>query len=222
MRFRNLENNLRCVGMHSYMIMVLRAMSGWLIDIVFESHGFRRSLWTYLLHVSLELLQDQNAQTHFSIVLSTENYVLMSFGLDLIQRHEELKADNISLHSTPVLCTPWVVEKQTSLLYTQKLFNIFQEEVNAARDHCFILQTTEEEFVKYVIVGDVSMRNRVVQWCIKDILRCCSCKLFEKIGILCRHIILTLRGEISMSYLHLIFYRDGKYDARRKRFKDLY
>jgi hypothetical protein len=111
--------------MHSYMIMVLRAMSGWLIDIVSESHGFRRSLWKYLLHVSLELLQDQNAQNHFSIVLSTENYVLMSFGLDLIQRHEELKADNISLHSTHVLCTPWAVEKQTSLLYTQKLFNIF-------------------------------------------------------------------------------------------------
>jgi hypothetical protein len=67
--------------------------------------------------------------------------------------------------------------------------------VNAARDHCFILQTTEEEFVQYVIVGDVSMRNRVVQWCIKDIFRCCSCKLFEKIGISCHHIILTLRGE---------------------------
>jgi hypothetical protein len=41
------------------------------------------------------------------------------------QRHEELNADNISLHSTPILSTPWAVEKQTSLLYTKKVFNIF-------------------------------------------------------------------------------------------------
>jgi hypothetical protein len=67
--------------------------------------------------------------------------------------------------------------------------------VNAARDHCSILQTTQEYYVKYVIVGDGSMRDRVVQWCIKDTFGCYSCKLFEKMRIPCRHIILTLRGE---------------------------
>jgi hypothetical protein len=87
------------------------------------------------------------------------------------------------------------VEKQASLLYTQKVFNIFQEEVNAARDHCSILQTTQEEPVKYVVVGDGSMRDKVVQWSTKDIFGRCSCKLFKKMGIQCRHIILTLRGE---------------------------
>jgi hypothetical protein len=49
------------------------------------------------------------------------------------QRHEELNADNISLHSTLVLRTPWTVEKQANLSYTQKVLNIFQEEVNATR-----------------------------------------------------------------------------------------
>jgi hypothetical protein len=121
------------------------------------------------------------------------------------QRHEELKADNISLYSTPVLSTHWPVEKQASLLYTQKVFNIFQEEVNAAMDHCSILQTTQEESVKYVVVGDGSMRDRLVQWSTKDIFGHCSCKLFEKMGIPCRHIILTLRGEkiydLPLSYI---------------------
>jgi len=110
------------------------------------------------------------------------------------QRHEELKADNISMHSTPVLRTPWAVEKQASILYTHKVFNIFQEEVIAARDHCSVLETTQEA-VKYIIVGDGSMRDRVVQWSTEDIFGRCSCKLFEKMGIPCRHIILTLRGE---------------------------
>src|SRR5438105_10647955 len=98
------------------------------------------------------------------------------------------------MHSTPVLRTPWAVEKQASKLYTHKVFNIFQEEVIAARDHCSVLETTQEA-VKYIIVGDGSMRDRVVQWCTEDIFGRCSCKLFEKMGITCRHIILTLRGE---------------------------
>jgi thiamine biosynthesis protein ThiC len=90
------------------------------------------------------------------------------------QRHEELKASNISLHSTPILSTPWAVDKQASLLYTQKMFNIFQEEVNDARDHCSILQTIQEESVKYVVVGDGSMREIVVHWSTKDIFGRCS------------------------------------------------
>jgi len=111
------------------------------------------------------------------------------------QRHQELKADNLSMHSTPVLRTSWAVEKQASNLYTHKVFNIFQEEVLAARDHCSILQSTQQESVKYVVVGDGSMRDRVVQWCSKDSFGHCSCKLFENKGIPCRHIILALRGE---------------------------
>jgi hypothetical protein len=111
------------------------------------------------------------------------------------QRHEELKADNISLHGTPVLHTPWVVEKQASILYTHKVFRIFQEEVVAARDHCSILGTTQQEAIKYVIVSDGSLKDRVVQWCIETSFGCCSCKLFKKMGIPCRHIIMALRAE---------------------------
>jgi hypothetical protein len=99
------------------------------------------------------------------------------------------------MHTTPVLHTPWVVEKQASMLYSHKVFNIFQEEVVAARDHCSILETTQKEDVKYVIVGDGSMKDRMVQWCTTNIFGRCSCKLFEKMGIPCRHIILALRGE---------------------------
>ena len=65
----------------------------------------------------------------------------------------------------------------------------------AARDHCSVLGTTKQEDAKFIIVSDGSMRDRVVQWCTSNVFGCCSCKLFEKIGIPCRHIILTLRGE---------------------------
>jgi hypothetical protein len=108
------------------------------------------------------------------------------------QRHEELKADHISIHSTPVLLTPWVVEKQASILYTHNMFNIFQNEVIAARDHCSILGTTQQEVAKLVLVNDGSMKDRVVEWCTSNNFGRCSCKLFEKMGIPCHHIILTL------------------------------
>ena len=82
-----------------------------------------------------------------------------------------------------------------SILYTRNVFNIFQKEVAAARDHCFVVQIVKEEGVKVFAINDGSMRERVVQWSESNIFGSCSCKLFESMGIPCRHIILTLRGE---------------------------
>jgi hypothetical protein len=53
-------------------------------------------------------------------------------------------------------------ETSKSLIHA-KVFNVFQEEVNAARDHCSIVQTTQDDSVKYVIVGGESMRDIVVK-----------------------------------------------------------
>jgi hypothetical protein len=40
----------------------------------------------------------------------------------------------ISIHRTPILSTPWHVEKQISMLYMHNVFKIFQKEVVATRD----------------------------------------------------------------------------------------
>jgi hypothetical protein len=45
------------------------------------------------------------------------------------QQHEELKANNISIHSSPLLSTPWPLEKQGSILYTHTVFKKIQQEV---------------------------------------------------------------------------------------------
>jgi hypothetical protein len=87
------------------------------------------------------------------------------------------------------------MEKQASILYTHNVFNIFQKEVIAARDHCSVLGTTQQDDVKLVVINDGLMRDRVLEWCTSNNFGCCLCKLFEKMGIPCRHIILTLRGE---------------------------
>jgi hypothetical protein len=55
------------------------------------------------------------------------------------QRHEELKAEHSSIHSTPLLCTPWPVERQGRIMYTHNMFKIFQEEVITTRGQCFVV-----------------------------------------------------------------------------------
>ena len=91
--------------------------------------------------------------------------------------------------------TPWPMEKQGSMLYTYNMFKLFQEEVIAARDHCSVVGMTQQDGIKVVTINDGSMRDRVVQWWTSHAFGSCSCKLFERMGIPCRHIILTLRGE---------------------------
>jgi hypothetical protein len=60
-------------------------MDGWLIDLAYVNHGFQCTLWMYLLQETSEPLQGLKAQTHSSIALSTVNYLLLSFDLDLIR-----------------------------------------------------------------------------------------------------------------------------------------
>jgi hypothetical protein len=98
--------------------------------------------------------------------------------------------------SSELLCTPWPMERQGSIMYTHNVFKIFHEEVIAARDQCFLVGIVQQEGIKIVKINDTSMRDRVVHWCTTNMFGSCSCKLFERIGIPCRHIILTLRGEI--------------------------
>ena len=50
------------------------------------------------------------------------------------QREEELLADNKSLHTSRKLMTPWVMEKQCSVIYTHEIFSKFQEQLVVARD----------------------------------------------------------------------------------------
>jgi hypothetical protein len=46
------------------------------------------------------------------------------------------------------------VEKQISILYTHEVFKIFQKEVIASRDQCFVVQIVQQEGAKIAIMND--------------------------------------------------------------------
>ncbi|KAM0832509.1 hypothetical protein ACQ4PT_064853 [Festuca glaucescens] len=66
------------------------------------------------------------------------------------QRQEELIADNSSIHRTPQLVTPWEIEKQGSEVFTYEVFEKFQKQIIAARDHCCVQSITQDEGIKIV------------------------------------------------------------------------
>jgi zinc finger SWIM domain-containing protein 3 len=76
------------------------------------------------------------------------------------------------------------------------VFKNFKAEVVAVRDHCSIVGIAQVDTAKFLAINDVSkQRDMLVQWCTLTNFGTCSCKLFERMGIPCRHIILTLRSE---------------------------
>uniref|UniRef100_A0A8I6Y613 Protein FAR1-RELATED SEQUENCE n=1 Tax=Hordeum vulgare subsp. vulgare TaxID=112509 RepID=A0A8I6Y613_HORVV len=111
------------------------------------------------------------------------------------QREEELMADNRSIHTTPQLFTPWTMEKQGSEVFTYEVFEKFQLHVLAARDHCCVQSITQGVGVKHVTLRGRSGKVREVCYDTASMTTNCSCKLFESLGIPCRHIIQVLRIE---------------------------
>lgn len=117
----------------------------------------------------------------------------------------ELLNDNATLHSLPMLETPWGIESHARDVYTHTIFSIFQDEVICARDKCdtqTMVQVGDERIAR-IMDGGEKIREVRYNTCTR--VAQCSCKLFESIGILCCHIILVLKGagcnEIPEHYL---------------------
>jgi hypothetical protein len=144
------------------------------------------------------ILRSESSNSFFNRFIQKLCFIEFWLRFDMtleFQRHDELKANHISIHSTPLLHTPWLLRNKQAYCTRIPCSTYFKKEVIAARDHYSVLGTTQQWVVKLVIINDGSMRNRVVEWCTSNNFDRCSCKLFEKMRISCCHIILTLRGE---------------------------
>jgi hypothetical protein len=91
--------------------------------------------------------------------------------------------------------TPWVMEKQCSIIYTHEIFNKFQQQIVLSRDDCFIQEIVEHGNIKLVTIGSQSGKEILVHFNKSNMTGRCSCKLFESHDIPCRHIIQVPRAE---------------------------
>lgn len=75
------------------------------------------------------------------------------------------------------------------------MFEKFQQQIIAARDHCCAQSITQDEEIKIVTFRTGASKVREVRCDTATIIANCSCKLFESHGIPCRHIIQVMRIE---------------------------
>ena len=111
------------------------------------------------------------------------------------QHQEELIADNSSIHRTPQLVTPWEIEKQGSDVFTYEVFEKFQKQIIAARDHCCVQSITQDNGIKIVTFRTGASKVREVRCDTATMIANCSCKFYESHGIPCRHVIQVMRIE---------------------------
>lgn len=121
---------------------------------------------------------------------------------------EQAKADFDAWHETPELKSPSPFEKQLSYIYTHEIFKKFQVEVLGAAA-CHLKKVKEDEgILTYAIKDFENTQDFIVEWNESKSEICCSCRLFEYRGYLCRHAVVVLQ-------MSGIFAIPGKYILQR-------
>ncbi|XP_074306241.1 protein FAR1-RELATED SEQUENCE 9-like [Silene latifolia] len=120
-------------------------------------------------------------------------------------KYSKVMADDKNCY--PKLTTPLLLEKQASEFYTIIIFYIFQVEVQAACYTCGHLPSPNASGANDNISIIDREKDKEYKVDLSDNKFSCSCKMFERIGILCRHILWVLKDmgfdHIPKEYLAL-------------------
>ncbi|XP_043693085.1 protein FAR1-RELATED SEQUENCE 3-like [Telopea speciosissima] len=124
------------------------------------------------------------------------------------RREKKVNADIKCMTSLPCLHTKQKIEKQARLVYIAKVFGVFLKEWCA----CFGLvakviefDTHERRYRVFSVDGSQEIDLNYVVDNEDGEMSSCSCKKFEQLGLLCRHIlkvyVITDRSEIPQTYV---------------------
>ncbi|XP_074293209.1 protein FAR1-RELATED SEQUENCE 5-like [Silene latifolia] len=112
------------------------------------------------------------------------------------QRHTQRRMDNANEHSMLEKVGPMKVEMHASLVYTHPIFADFQNEVKHAICSMGVGGLTTVGAVEYHDVRDgLKHRSFRVEFNTKTNESKCACKLFERHGIVCWHILWVWNGR---------------------------
>ncbi|KAH9603392.1 hypothetical protein KSS87_005346 [Heliosperma pusillum] len=133
--------------------------------------------------------------------------------------HEkELKADDETSNTTPVLKTPSPMEKQVAALFTRKRFMKFQDElVETLANPATKLVESETITTFRVAKFGEEHKAHIVSFSSLKTKASCSCRMFEFSGIICRHILSVFRAKnvltLSSEYVLKRWTKDAKKGA---------
>ncbi|XP_074310709.1 protein FAR1-RELATED SEQUENCE 7-like [Silene latifolia] len=126
---------------------------------------------------------------------------LLSFGcafkvLWIKERYTQKSLDRDSDHSLPQTKTLLSLEVHASTVYTHALFYEFQQQCVDSLNSCSADDSSREGSTRFLEVEDsIFNKTYTVAFNPSTFDATCSCKLFERKGYICKHIIWILSGK---------------------------
>jgi hypothetical protein len=112
------------------------------------------------------------------------------------QRHAQKSLDNECQHALPKTITKISLESHGAEVYTLKVFTDFQQEVDKSVLACGVCGFTKIGDVEISTIRDATTEKKYeVQFNVATKDATCSCKLFERKGLICSHIIFVYSGN---------------------------
>ncbi|XP_074293122.1 protein FAR1-RELATED SEQUENCE 5-like [Silene latifolia] len=106
------------------------------------------------------------------------------------ERHTQKQIDNCNDTRSPVISTHLAIEVHGAQVYSHKVFEEFQEEAKCSIGTCKSRGFTECDSLEVTTVRDANRDiNYEVTYCPDTLKATCSCRMLERKGILCRHVI---------------------------------
>ncbi|XP_074301037.1 protein FAR1-RELATED SEQUENCE 5-like [Silene latifolia] len=120
------------------------------------------------------------------------------------QRWKYAKVIADDKNSSPKLSTPLLLEKKTSEFYTTTVFYQFQEELQVCVFYLWSFTEDNEDNNEHISIMDRE-KDKVYTVDLSGNKFSCSCKMFERIGLLCKHVLWVLKDrgfdDIPTEYL---------------------
>ncbi|XP_074292054.1 protein FAR1-RELATED SEQUENCE 1-like [Silene latifolia] len=113
------------------------------------------------------------------------------------QRYNHRLLDAASDSTLPQVSSKTMIEKHASKIYTHTVFYEFQEQVQMAPCSCAVRGFSEQGNMHIINVEDAYRKHRIFQVAHNNESKetTCTYKMFERKGILCKHIIWIISGK---------------------------
>ncbi|XP_019184756.1 PREDICTED: protein FAR1-RELATED SEQUENCE 5-like [Ipomoea nil] len=175
--------------------------NGW-FRYLFESHTFWASPYFHDEFMSgfVRTTSRSESQNSFFGSFSNGHSSLVEFLVHFdsaisAQRHAQAKLTADSESCFPVLKTPLALEKHAMDVYTISVFYDVQVEICEGCFSCRVVSLCECEGKVCYGIKDGDKKAWSVEFLLADCSAICSCKMFERMGLVCRHIFFVFKDH---------------------------
>ncbi|XP_019172922.1 PREDICTED: protein FAR1-RELATED SEQUENCE 5-like [Ipomoea nil] len=109
------------------------------------------------------------------------------------QRHKQAKLNAACEGHLPVVKTPLAIERYAAAVYTITVFYEVQVEIVAGCFDCSVVSSVVDGVLKRVGVEDTYGNVYIVVYNPTETTADYSCRMFQRVGLLCRHIFLVFK-----------------------------